>query len=128
MSKHSRSPTAFSVAGYSTPLCHGLVPLPLCSSLWQAPHDSGISNILGSPTQSRLHLHNFMKWPLCTSMQATYTHLTYICPRLSLTTVGNSTSPVFSLESKARTTWSMLLAEARTWLCHSNVFLSAPRY
>jgi hypothetical protein len=31
----------------------------LCSSPWQVSHDSGISNILGSPMKSRLHLHSF---------------------------------------------------------------------
>jgi hypothetical protein len=33
----------------------------LWSSLWQIPH---ISNFLGFPTQSGLHFHSFMKWPL----------------------------------------------------------------
>lgn len=33
----------------------GPFPLPLCSSVWQMSHRSGMPNILGSPTQSRLH-------------------------------------------------------------------------
>lgn len=40
------------------PLCVRL-PYMLCSSPWQVSHSSGISNILGSSTQSRLHLHSF---------------------------------------------------------------------
>ena len=54
-----RSPTPFSFVDCNTLLSLGLVPLPVSSSPWQVSHGSGISNILGSPRQSRLHLHSF---------------------------------------------------------------------
>ena len=40
------------------------IPLPVSSFPRQVSHDSDISNILGSPTQSILHLHSFTQWPL----------------------------------------------------------------
>ena len=53
-----RSPRPFSFADCSTLLSCGLVPLPVSSSPWQVSHNSGISNILGFPRQSRLQLHS----------------------------------------------------------------------
>lgn len=41
------------------------------SFLRQMSHGSGISNILWSTVQLRLHLHSFLTWPLKTSFQAT---------------------------------------------------------
>lgn len=57
-----KGPTWFSPSGFAA--CRilvslELVPLPVCSFLWQTSRDSGTSNTLVSLTQSRLHFHSF---------------------------------------------------------------------
>lgn len=64
-----RSPTPFIFVDCNTLLALGLVPFPVSSLPWQVSHSSGISNILGSPKQSRLHLYSFTQWLLWASMQ-----------------------------------------------------------
>lgn len=54
----STLPSLLSAAYFSL----GQVPLRVCGSLQQIPHSSGVSNIQGSLTQSRLHFHSFMPW------------------------------------------------------------------
>lgn len=46
----------------TTLLSLGLVPHPVLSFPQQVSHGSDISNILGSPRQSLLHLHSFTQW------------------------------------------------------------------
>lgn len=58
-----------SLADYGGLLFLRLVPLPVCSSPCPVFHGSDTSSILGSPTQSRLHLQSFMQWPLWVSTQ-----------------------------------------------------------
>ena len=60
-------PLSFVVCNILLPL--ELVPYPVCSFPGQGSHDPAIFNILGSSTQSRLHLHSFTQWLLWASMQ-----------------------------------------------------------
>lgn len=55
-----RSLTPFSFVDCNIVLQLGLVPHLVCSSSWKISRGSGISNSLGSPGQSRLHLHSFI--------------------------------------------------------------------
>lgn len=48
---------------HHTSLALVLFSRPACSSFWQISHHSGISNVLGSPAQLGLHLHNCMQCP-----------------------------------------------------------------
>lgn len=41
-----------------------LLSLPVCSSPYEMYYSSGISNILGYPMQSRIHLHSLMQCPI----------------------------------------------------------------
>lgn len=56
MSNVFRAPIPFNCVDCNTLLSHGMVPLPVSSFLQQISHDSGISNILGSPRKYRLLL------------------------------------------------------------------------
>lgn len=62
----------FSPAAYSTcslSLASSTSGLLLSSPMFHSPT---ASNILVSPLQLKLHLHNFMKWPLEASLQGIY--------------------------------------------------------
>lgn len=53
-----RSTTPSTFVGHNRLLSLGVVPFSLISFPQQISHDSGISTILGSPIQSRFHLHS----------------------------------------------------------------------
>ena len=57
-----RSPTPVGFVDGNILLSLGLVPHPILGFSWQISHGSGISSILGSPRQPRLHLQSFTQW------------------------------------------------------------------
>lgn len=56
------APSGF--AAYDTFLALGLIPPTECCVPWQTTHISGITNTVGSPSQSRIHFHSLRQWSL----------------------------------------------------------------
>lgn len=56
-----------SFAAWNIQLSFWLVTLPVYSSPWQTSHSFGISTMLGSLSQPRIHLHSFIQWPFKSS-------------------------------------------------------------
>ena len=106
-----RSLTPFSFVDCNILLFLGLAPLPVGSFTWQVSHDSGGSNILGSPIPSKFHLHSMASldfhagssllhvWPQCFSLVMEGYFITLSC----------------ILDPKARNMWPKLQNSAVSW-------------
>ena len=70
-----RCPISFNFVDCNTLLFLGLIQLPVNSSPQQVYHCSGTANILGSPSQSKLHLHSLTQWPESASLQGHPCHM-----------------------------------------------------
>lgn len=90
--------------GCNTFLSLKLVPLPICSFLADIP-SSRISNILGSPTLSRLHLHSITKWSLNLPHTAWPQQLSLIMEENSTAPLSQTGYSCVLYDSKARTMW-----------------------
>lgn len=74
--------------------------------------DSGLSNILESPVQSRLPRHSFTQWPLQASTQG---HPYHSLGPMAFLRYWQIPRPLFyNLDFKARTTW-LKLTSATCW-------------
>lgn len=106
-----RSPIPFSFVDCSILFSLELVPLPVISSPPQVSYGSGISNILGSPRQSRLQLCSGLSGPPCRTPWP---------QQLSLATEGDSIAPLLY-----SWLWSRrLVAEAAKLCCLGDVCIS----
>lgn len=113
-------PTHFSFVDWNILLSSGILP----QSVGKSSHRPGISNILGSPIQSRILFHSFMQGSRWSSMQVYSWHTQpALAAFVSLRERFHSISLISLALKKEPSDESyqvLLLARGGTWPIHSN--------